>query len=190
MIDFNTYKRNIEEKIKNYIESSSKKILIFGEKLNIENKNIKVFYFNDINLNLDKNIFEQIIIYHELEKIINPKMFLLRLRQNLAKNSNILFVVYNISHFLNILNIFNDKSKDALSKNYCNHFNYFSLKNIINDTGFEVISEEIYVYFHNKKDIEHLIKIIKHPYVVAYSFIIKAKKIEKFPFIESVWHWD
>jgi 2-polyprenyl-3-methyl-5-hydroxy-6-metoxy-1,4-benzoquinol methylase len=194
MINFQNYKENIEKKINDYIDNNSKKILIFGEKININKKNTKVInlididesyiYFskNNNNINFEKNIFDQIISYHGLELLLNPTDFLLNIRKSLVKNGNILFVTYNNSHLSNIESIITDQKNNNI-----NFFDYNLLKDIIKNTGFEIISEEVYAIFLNKDFVQDIIKITKNPYIGAYSFIIKAKKIDYFPFIEGTY---
>lgn len=198
MIDLENYRKNINQKINNYIDPNIKKILVFGEKFNTDKKNIKLLYLNDINpsyiyfdknnsinFNFDKNSFDQVISYHGIEKILNPNHFLLNIRKYLVKNGNIIFVVYNSSHLSNIIK---DLSYDELlSKNNINTFNYNSLKEIIKNTGFDILSEEVYANFLDRKTTEDIIKITRNPYNAVFSFIINAKKIDKFPFIEGTY---
>jgi len=202
---YSKYREQLTPLLNKYVNESHKNILIFGDKFedleekwkeqgkNVVNlKTIKPDWTENLNnFNFEKNTFDLLISYHGLEKAINPEKLLLELRKPLVKTSDFICITYNVSHISSLINLFTEgwekKDDGALRSNALKYFSYDSLKHLLKLTGFDLIGEDIYAFQEQTEMTRQLMAFTKNPYLNALSFILRAKKVDGFPFIEGTY---
>jgi SAM-dependent methyltransferase len=210
--DYGIYRQDLTKNIEGLIPENTKKILVFGDKfhgleykwlknyperkiINLDNSFKDWNYISDnnpeINLDLEKNSFDIIISYHGIEKSLDPERLILQLRKLLISNGIFIFITYNVSHIYSLYNIMSDelsfKKDGAFKEGHVQHFSYDQMKSFFENTGLQVKNEMIYGVENTSPLSKQVLRITKNPYINALSFIFICKKIETFPFIESVY---
>ncbi len=79
------------------------------------------------------------------------------------------------------------KKDGAFKEGHVQHFSYDQMKLFFENTGLQVKHEMIYGVENTSPLSKQVLRITKNPYINALSFIFICKKIETFPFIESVY---
>ena len=202
---YNKYREQLSILIDKNVTENHKNILIFGDKFpSLEEKWIsegkKITHLKDIksdwaekmtNFNFEKNDFDLLISFHGLEKSLDPEKLLLELRKPLSKSADFICITYNSSHISSITNLFTEgwkkKEDGAIREGNIKYFSYDSLKHTLKMSGFEVVGEDIYGFAEQTEMTKKLSSFTKNPYLSALSFILRAKRMEGFPFIEGTY---
>lgn len=189
------------------VDKKVKKILVFGDKVQkledkwlnedktvVNLKSIKKDYFElskynpKFDLELEKNSFDLLVSYHGLEKAVDPQRLLLELRKYLTNEGNFISITYNAGHISTFVSINSSRYKTeegALKEGNIRFFVYDDLKELMKQTGFEILQEEVYGFDEMPEKTNKFLQMTGNPYLKALSFIFKAKKITTFPFIEG-----
>ena len=201
------YRERLSFFLDQVVDKKVKKILVFGDKIqkleekwSIEDKtvvnlkSIKKDYFElskynpKFDLELEQNSFDLLVSYHGLEKAVDPQRLLLELRKYLTNEGNLISITYNAGHISTFVNINSSRYKTeegALKEGNIRFFVYSDLKELMKQTGFEILQEEVYGFDEMPEKTNKFLQMTGNPYLKALSFIFKAKKITTFPFIEG-----
>lgn len=207
---YEKYREQLSLLINGLVTEKHNNLLIFGDKFpSLEEKwlaqgkkithlkDLKKDYFevtvenNEFKIPLEKNSFDLLISYHGIEKALDPERLLIELRKYLVKEGDFFCITYNVSHISSITNLFSEgwkhKSDGAIKEGNLKYFSYDSLMHIMKMAGFNVVGEDIYALQENIEFTKQLTAFTKNPYLNALSFILRAKRIEGFPFIDGTY---
>lgn len=208
--NYNDYRLKLTGLVDKHVTPDLKKVLIFGDKFQeLENKweseNREVVHLKNLKrdwnevsrdnpsfeIEAEKNSFDVLISYHGLEKSIDPERLLLELRKYLVKEGLFICITYNVGHVSTLLNLLQEgwsrKEDGALREGNIRYFSYESLKELLRLTGFDQTGEDIYGFQEVPELTGNLVKMTRNPYLNALSFILRGKRVEKFPFIEGTY---
>lgn len=208
--NYNDYRLKLSGLVDKHVTPDLKKVLIFGDKFQEleskwESENREIVHLKNLKrdwnevsrdnpsfeLEAEKNYFDVLISYHGLEKSIDPERLLLELRKYLVKEGLFICVTYNVGHVSTLLNLLQEgwsrKEDGALREGNIRYFSYESLKELFRLTGFDQTGEDIYGFQEVPELTGNLIKMTRNPYLNALSFILRGKRVEKFPFIEGTY---